>query len=182
MSVECPQCHKLNSDTAVTCPCGYDLHPRLRGSLYGRTIQDSAHLTKMWVEGMSHGRFVLGVGATFLVLILGEWVSLRLTSRRPSMAILWESFKFATTDLIGALMVGSISWVVVWVLLAYEGAGWRLCPKRITLITTMIAAVFFSLVRWGNPFVIAESVTGLITLAVAIAAYFAGSRGWLGRW
>jgi hypothetical protein len=136
----------------------------------------------MWVEGMSHGRFVLGVGATFLVLILGEWVSLRLTSRRPSMAILWESFKFATTDLIGALMVGSISWVVVWVLLAYEGAGWRLCPKRITLITTMIAAVFFSLVRWGNPFVIAESVTGLITLAVAIAAYFAGSRGWLGRW
>jgi hypothetical protein len=136
----------------------------------------------MWVDGMPYRQFVIGMGMTWLVLILGEWIWLRLTSRRPSMTILREGLQFATTDLVGAFMVGAISWVVVWVLLAYEGSGWRLCPKRITLITTMIAAAFFSLVRWGNPFVIAESVTGLLMLGVAIVAYYAGSRGWLGRW
>jgi hypothetical protein len=154
----------------------------MRGSPFGRAIEGSQDQSKMWVDGMPYRRFFLGVGVTWLVLLLGELTWLRLTSRRPSMAILKESVQFAATDLAGALMVGAIGWAVVWVLLAYEGSGWRLCPKRITLITTMTAAAFFSLVRWGNPFVIAESVTGLIMLAVAIAAYYAGCRGWLGRW
>ncbi|MFO0708143.1 MAG: hypothetical protein U0412_14955 [Nitrospira sp.] len=135
-------------------------------------------------ESFSYWHFGVGVGIIALLLTVGEGIRLKLDlgSRATSRLIL-DSLLIGFTDLAGALGIGALAWVAVWILLSYEGIRFRPCPKRTTLGAIACAAGLIFLGRLTPLDVISHYLLqGLLILAISIPAYFAGSRHWLGKW
>ena len=184
MPIECPRCLQTNVDSSLTCACGYDLTGQLR-----RRRSEPATLVvsipAAFSKEMRKRDFLLGIGTTWIALSIGEWVWIRpqLTTR-PAFELIKDSLLVGLTDLAGALFVGGLGWVGVWILLAYEESRRLLCPKRVTLSVTFVAAsLLFIIGRITNPALFTQYlIHGLIILAIAGFSYYAGSRGWLGKW
>lgn len=119
-----------------------------------------------------------------LLLTIGEGIRLKLDlGSRATSRLIVDSFLIGLTDLAGALAAGALAWMIVWVVLSYDEGRFRPCPKRTTLGATISAAVLIFLGRLTPPDLISHYfVQGLLFLAIAIPAYLAGSRHWLGKW
>jgi hypothetical protein len=133
---------------------------------------------------MSKEAFALGVILLWGILIFGEWIRIRpeLASRKP-FALLVDSTLLSLTDMVGALIIGALGWMAVWIILAYEGRRMRPCPKRTTLGVTVVAAALLYTSRWIAPGIQLQHVAhSVVILGIALFAYYAGSRHWLGRW
>jgi len=120
----------------------------------------------------------------WILLTIGEWVRMRpeLTLRKSS-NLIQDSILLSLTDLTGAMIIGALGWIVVWIMLSYEGRRLRPCPKRTTLAVTIVAAGLLFMSRWIASDVLAQHVIQIaIILGVAVFAYYAGSREWLGKW
>ena len=89
-----------------------------------------------------------------------------------------QPYRFA-----GALIIGALGWIVVWIILSYEGRLLHPCPKRTTLGITVVSAGLLFMSRWIAPGILAQHVVQMaIVLGIAVFAYYAGCRGWLGKW
>lgn len=180
MSIECPRCLLTNPDTTYICECGYDLVSQMQRrthSLGGGTRGGSGY-------GMSKEGFVLSIFMVWFLLIFGEWNRIRpeLKTREP-INLLADSIMLSLTDMAGALIIGALGWMVVWVILSYEGRRFRPCPRRTTLGVTVVAAGLLYLTRWIAPDIhMQHLVQAVVVLGVAVFAYYAGSRQWLGKW
>lgn len=184
MPIECPRCLLTNPDSTYTCECGFDLTPVLQK----RTIPSGKppHRTDHAIQeaGMSKDGFVLGIVMVWILLTFGEWLRMRpeLASRKP-LNLLADSVMLSLTDMAGALIIGALGWMVVWIILAYEGRRFRPCPKRTTLGVTVVSAGLLFISRWIAPDIQAQHVVhGVVVLGVAVFAYYAGCRQWLGKW
>ncbi len=183
MPIECPRCLLTNPDSRQTCECGYDLVTAIRKfqaepEIVRRRDRRSEH------SGMTREWFAVGVFAVWLLLVAGEWVRIRqeLTMRKP-LNLLRDSLLLSFTDLAGALLVGALGWVVVWIILAYEKRRLSPCPKRTTLGVTVVAAGLLFMGRWIAPDILMQHVVhAVIVLSIAVFSYYAGCRAWLGKW
>ena len=183
MPLECPRCLLINPDSTLTCKCGYDLTPQIR-KLPGATTVTSRRVerrvadTRLTKEG-----FAVGIVAVWILLIIGEWIRLRPElGMRNSLHLFRDSVLLSLTDLAGAMIIGALGWIVVWIILSYEGSL-RPCPKRTTLVVTIVSAALLFVSRWIAPDILAQHVVQLaIILGIAAVAYYAGCRGWLGKW
>ena len=133
---------------------------------------------------MTQEGFALGIVAVWLLLTIGEWIRIRPElGMRKSLNLFQDSILLSLTDLTGALIIGALGWTVVWIILSYEGRRLRPCPKRTTLAVTIVSAGLLFMSRWIAPDVLAQHVIQMaIILGIAVFAYFAGCRGWLGKW
>lgn len=184
MPIECPRCLQTNPDSSLTCDCGHDLTPLVRRRLVVRRAVPPTFQPEPVKESFTYWHFGVGVGIIALLLTVGEGIRLKLDlgSRATSRLIL-DSLLIGFTDLAGALGIGALAWVVVWILLSYEGIRFRPSPKRTTLGATACAAVLIFLGRLTPPDVISYYLLqGVLFLGISIPAYFAGSRHWLGKW
>lgn len=183
MPVECPRCLETNSDTNFSCSCGYDLTPFVRRRLVVSPQATDAHGRGRSRE-MTHWHFCIGIGIVWLILSLGEGFRLKLDlAARATSRLVGDSLLIGAADLAGALVAGVFAWIGVWVLLSYEAIRYRPCPKRTTLAVTIIAAALVFVARITPSGVIAQQVIqGLLIVSLMCAAYFAGSRRWLGKW
>lgn len=133
---------------------------------------------------MTKGWFIVGVLILWLLLIVGEGLRIRHElALRKQIDLLQDSLLLSLTDLAGALLVGALAWASVWVVLAYEGRRLSPCPKRTTLVATVVAAGLLFMTRLIAPDVLMQHVThAVIVLSIAAFSYYAGCRSWLGRW
>lgn len=182
MPVECPRCLLTNDDGVLICECGYDLVPHIRR----RRIAPTSAEPPMSVlsKEMRKRHFLLGLALIWLVLAAAEWQKLResVTGREP-VVLAWDSLWIGLADLAGALVIGALGWIGVWIARAYEERRLPLCPKRVTFGVTVAAAALILLARITNPIVVAEqAIHGLTILAIAGLSYDAGCRGWFGKW
>ena len=175
----------MNADSSLSCDCGHDLTALVRRRLTQRTASPApARLNPVLDKSLTHWHFSIGVAIVGILLIVGEGTRLKLDlgSRATSRLIL-DSILIGLTDLAGALAIGALGWMIVWVLLSYEEGRFRPCPKRTTLGTTACAAALIFLGRLTPPDLIGHYfVQGLMFFAIGIPAYLAGSRHWLGKW
>ncbi len=182
MPVECPRCLLTNADGVLICECGYDLvsHIRRRRVAPASAEPRLATLSKE----MPKRRFVIGLALIWLVLAAAEWQKLRQSvSGREPVELAWDSLWIGLADLGGALVIGALGWIGVWIARAYEERRLPLCPKRVTFGVTGAAAALILLARITNPVVVAEqAIHGLTILAIAGLSYYAGCRGWFGKW
>lgn len=184
MPIECPRCLQMNADSSLSCDCGHDLTTIVRRRLTQRTEAPKPAQHHVLEKPMTYWQFSIGVVIVGLLLTAGEGMRLKLDlgSRATSRLIL-DSALIGLTDLAGALAVGALAWMIVWVVLSYDEGRFRPCPKRTTLGATISAAVLIFLGRLTPPDVIGHYfVQSLLFLAVGIPAYLAGSRHWLGKW
>ncbi|MFO0773607.1 MAG: hypothetical protein U0172_02945 [Nitrospiraceae bacterium] len=175
-----------NSDQAVLCSCGYDLTQRFgrqRGAMKPPVAAAPTVVYEM--PEMSRGYFVIGIAAVWALLVVGEWwrVQRMVGSSRLDLGGIQEGLAWASASLLGAIAVGTVAWVSVWIIRSYEGLTHRLCPKRTTLLVTSVAAAGLYLIRFLTPTtVLGYAVPIVLLLIVAIFSYVAGSRQWIGRW
>ncbi|BCA57043.1 conserved membrane protein of unknown function [Nitrospira sp. KM1] len=181
MTMECPRCLATNPDTCLVCECGYDL-------LHKRTSLPSSfshrHAESDRDYGMSKEAFAVGIIVVLALLTFGEWMRIgpELTTRKPFDLIV-DSLLLSMTDMIGALIIGALGWMVVWIILAYEGRRLRPCPKRTTLAVTVVAAGLLFISRWIAPDIQTQHIVhAVVILGIAVFAYYAGCRHWLGKW
>lgn len=184
MPIECPRCLQMNADSALSCDCGHDLSPIVRRRLTQRTDLPHPSGNQVLEKPLSHWQFAVSVAIVGLLLAVGEGIRLKLDlGSRATSRLIVDSLLIGFTDLAGALAVGALAWMIVWVVLSYDEGRFRPCPKRTTLGATLSAAVLIFLGRLTPPDVIGHYfVQGLLFLAIAIPAYLAGSRHWLGKW
>lgn len=182
MAVECPRCLLTNPDSNLTCECGFDLTPQIRRQMLGDLSVRRKGATED--REMRKRDFFLGLGLVWLLLVAGEWSRMRPELRiRKSAELLLDCLLVGTTDLAGAMAIGIFGWIGVWIALAYEGRKMFLCPKRTTLAVTVVAAGLLFISRTLSPEILLQHVLhASILLAVAAFAYYAGCRGWLGKW
>lgn len=184
MSIECPRCLLTNPDSSHTCECGYDLTSVLRHRTTARPRDMQALRHRIQPEGMNKLHFAIGIGLVWVLLTIGEWWKIRpeFVARTPRQ-ILQDSILVSLTDLAGALVIGALGWIAVWIVLSYEGMRLRPCPKRTTLAVTVVAAGLLFLGRLAAPDILIQHVMhAVIVLGIAVFAYYAGCRGWLGKW
>jgi len=184
MPIECPRCLLTNPDTSHTCECGYDLMSHIQKRSFASAGALRRHDQGGQDYGMSKEGFLLGVIVIWMLLTFGEWLRIgpELKTRKP-FNLLTDSILLSMTDMAGALIIGALGWMVVWIILAYEGRRLRPCPKRTTLGVTVVAASLLFISRWIAPDIqIQHVVHAIVVLGVAVFAYFAGSRQWLGKW
>jgi len=133
---------------------------------------------------LTHWHFSIGVVIVGLLLIVGEGIRLKLDlGSRATSQLIVDSTLIGLTDLAGALGIGALAWMVVWVLLSYDEGRFHPCPKRTTLGVTICAAALIFLARLTPPDIASQYFNqGLVYLAIIIPAYLAGSRHWLGKW
>ncbi len=186
MPIECPRCLQMNADSSLSCDCGHDLTTIVRRRLTQRpdapkTRPVGNHALE---KPLTYWQFSIGVAIVGLLLMTGEGLRLKLDlGSRATSRLIVDSMLIGLTDLAGALAVGALAWMIVWVALSYDEGRFRPCPKRTTLGATISAAVLIFLGRLTPPDVIGHYfVQGLLFLAVGIPAYLAGSRHWLGKW
>lgn len=183
MPIECPRCLLNNPDSRHICECGYDLTSVMQTL---QSIPQSHRSRDRQVEdrGMTKEWFVVGLLILWSLLIVGEGLRIRHElSLRKRVDLLQDSLLLSLTDLAGALLVGALAWVGVWVILAYEGRRLSPCPKRTTLVATVIAAGLLFMTRLIAPDILMQHVThAVIVLSIAVFSYYAGCRGWLGKW
>ena len=184
MPIECPRCLQMNADSSLSCDCGHDLTTLVRRRLTQRTDPLRPHRNQIIEKPMTHWQFAIGVTIVGLLLTAGEGIRLKLDlGSRATSRLIVDSVLIGLTDLAGALAVGALAWMIVWVVLSYEEGRIRPCPKRTTLGATISAAALIFLGRLTPPDVISHYfVQGLLILAIGILAYLAGSRHWLGKW
>lgn len=184
MPVECPRCLETNPDSNFSCSCGYDLTPIVRRRLVVAPAQPTATQGRARQREMTHWHFFVGIGIVWLILSLGEGFRLKLDlAARATSRLVGDSLLIGAADLAGALVGGALAWIGVWVMRSYEAIRYRPCPKRTTLAATIIAAALVFVARITPPGVIAQQVIqALIIISLMGAAYFAGSRRWLGKW
>jgi hypothetical protein len=184
MPVECPRCLETNSDSSFTCSCGYDLTPLVRRRLVAERPRGAQEPPHSRSREMSHWHFFVGVGIVWLLLSLGEGFKLKLDlASRATSRLVGDSLMIGAADLAGALVGGALAWIAVWVMRSYEAIRYRPCPKRTTLATTIVSAMLIFAGRITPSGVIAQQIIqGLIIVSLMGAAYFAGSRRWLGKW
>jgi len=184
MPIECPRCLQMNADSSLSCDCGHDLTTLVRRRLTQRTDPLRPHRSQIIEKLMTHWQFAIGVTIVGLLLTAGEGIRLKLDlGSRATSRLIVDSVLIGLTDLAGALAVGALAWMIVWVVLSYEEGRIRPCPKRTTLGATISAAALIFLGRLTPPDVISHYfVQGLLILAIGIPAYLAGSRHWLGKW
>ena len=184
MPIECPRCLSTNSDSTPTCECGYDLTRQIR-KLAGRTTRTFQKMERRVADsGMTKEGFAVGLVVVWILLTIGEWIRIQpeFTLRRSG-NLTQDSVLLSLTDLAGALLLGTLGWFVVRIILAYEGRRFSPCPKRTTLAVTIVSAGLLFMSRWIAPDVLAQHVMQIaITLSIAVFAYYAGCRGWLGKW
>lgn len=182
MPIECPRCLLTNDDGVLTCECGYDLVPRITQ----RRVAPTAEKPRMavWSKEMRKRHFLIGSALIWLVLAAAEWQRLRRSlTGRDSVELAWDSLWIGLADLGGALVIGAVGWVGVWIARAYEERRLLLCPKRVSFGITVAAAALILFARITNPVIVAEqAIHGLVILAIAGVSYYAGCRGWLGKW
>lgn len=184
MPLECPRCLFTNSDSASSCECGYDFTPQIRKVTGATTVIFRRVDRRIEDSGMTQEGFALGIVEVWLLLTIGEWVRIRPElGMRKSLNLIQDSILLSLTDLAGALIIGALGWIVVWIILSYEGRRLRPCPKRTTLAVTIVSAGLLFMSRWIAPDVLVQHVMQMaIILGIAVFAYFAGCRGWLGKW
>lgn len=184
MPLECPRCLLTNPDSTLTCECGYDLTKKIRKLPAATTVTFRRVERRVADSGMTKEGFAIGVFAVWVLLTVGEWIRLRPgLGMRKSLHLLQDSVLLSLTDLAGAIIIGALGWIMVWILLSYEGLRFRPCPKRTTLAVTIVSAGLLFMSRWIATDILAQHVTQIaITLGVAVFAYYAGCRGWLGKW
>lgn len=184
MAIECPRCLMSNPDHAVLCSCGYDLTLLLTRQRPGRIgTQPSGPVYEM--PQMSRGYFVAGIAGVWTLLVVGEWwrVQRMAGSDRLDLSGIQEGVAWATFSLAGAMAMGALAWIVVWIIRSYEGFKYRFCPKRTTLLVTSVAAAGLYLIRFLTPTTVLGYVVPIVLLLIVSAlSYVAGSRQWLGRW
>ena len=184
MPLECPRCLFTNSDSASTCECGHDLTPQIRKVTGATTVTFRRVDRRIAKSGMSTEGFAVGMIAVWILLMIGEWVRIRPEfTLRKSSHLIQDCILLSLTDLAGALIIGALGWIVVWIILSYEGRRLRPCPKRTTLAVTIVSAGLLFMSRWVAPGILMQHVMQMaIILGIAVFAYFAGCRGWLGKW
>ncbi len=184
MPLECPRCLLTNSDSTPICECGYDLTQQILKVTGATTVTFRRVERRVADPGMTKEAFAVGMVAVWVLLTIGEWIRIRPDFRlRKSSNLIQDSILLSLTDLAGAMIIGALGWIVVWVILSYEGRRLRPCPKRTTLAVTVVSAGLLFMSRWIAPDVLAQHVIQMaITLGVAVFAYYAGCRGWLGKW
>jgi hypothetical protein len=184
MPVECPRCLQMNADSSLSCDCGHDLTTLVRRRLTQRTDPTKPIGNQAQEKPLTYWQFSIGVAIIGLLLTVSEGIRLKLDlGTRATSRLIVDSALIGLTDLAGALAVGALAWMIVWVMLSYEEGRFRPCPKRTTLGATISAAVLIFLGRLAPPDVISHYfVQGLLFLAIGIPAYLAGSRHWLGKW
>lgn len=140
--------------------------------------------TEVLEKPLTHWLFSIGVAIVGLLLIVAEGIRLKLDlGSRATSRLVVDSALIGLTDLAGALGIGALAWMIVWVLRSYDEGRFRPCPKRTTLGTTITAAALIFLGRLTPPDIASHYfIQGLVYLAIAIPAYLAGSRHWLGKW
>ncbi|MDP1767717.1 MAG: hypothetical protein Q8L74_02805 [Nitrospirota bacterium] len=133
---------------------------------------------------MTQEGFAIGMIVVWILLTIGEWIRIRPElGMRKSLSLVQDSILLSLTDLAGAMIIGALGWIVVWIILSYEGRRLRPCPKRTTLAVTVVSAGLLFMSRWIAPDVLVQHVIQMaIILSIAVFAYFAGCRGWLGKW
>jgi hypothetical protein len=184
MPFECPRCLLTHADTVQYCECGYDFTPHFEGLSFSEA-KPIAQRPRLFSHEMGRSSFVFGMILIWLALSVGELYRIRAElPRRPKMELALSSLMVGLTDLAGALVVGAIGWACVWIALAAQSKrDGSLCPKRTTFVVTLIAAGVLFVTRTIEPSVLVQHVMQILfVLAVAIASYYAGCRGWLGRW
>ena len=184
MPIECPRCLQMNADSSLSCDCGHDLTPLVRRRLMLRTDLPSPPSNQILEKPLTHWLFSIGVAIVGFLLVVGEGIRLKLDlGSRATSRLIVDSILIGFTDLAGALAVGALAWMIVWVVLSYDEGRFRPCPKRTTLGATISAAGLIFLGRLTPPDVISHYfLQGLLFLAIGIPAYLAGSRHWLGKW
>jgi hypothetical protein len=184
MPVECPRCLETNPDSSFTCSCGYDLTPLVRRRLVAERPRGAADAPRARTREMSYWNFFVGVGVVWLLLALGEGFKLKLDlASRATSRLIGDSLFIGAADLTGALVGGALAWIGVWIMRSYEAIRYRPCPKRATLAATIVAAMLIFAGRITPSGVIAQQIIqGLTIVSLMGAAYFAGSRRWLGKW
>ncbi len=184
MPIECPRCLLTNLDSSHTCECGYDLTAQVV-KLKPILTEPARRPERAQPDlGMSKEWFLVGVLVVWALLTLGEWLRIRpeLASRK-ALSLLTDSLLLSLTDMFGALIIGALGWIVVWIMLSYEGRRLRPCPKRTTLAVTVVAGTLLFFTRLISPDVLMQHVIhAVIVLGVAVFSYYAGCRGWLGKW
>lgn len=184
MPIECPRCLQMNADSALSCDCGHDLTTLVRRRLTQRTDPAKPIGNHAREKPLTYWQFSIGVAIIGLLLTVSEGIRLKLDlGTRATSRLILDSALIGLTDLTGALAVGALAWMIVWVVLSYEEGRFRPCPKRTTLGATISAAVLIFLGRLTPPDVISHYfLQALLFLAIGIPAYLAGSRHWLGKW
>lgn len=174
----------MNADSTLACDCGHDLSSIVRRRLTQRTDPRPSSGTPVLEKPLTHWQFVIGVAIVGLLLTMGEGIRLKLDlGSRATSRLIIDSLLIGLTDLAGALAIGALAWMAVWVFLSYDARRFRPCPKRTTLGATLSAAALIFLGRLTPPDIASHYlVQGLIYLAIVIPAYLAGSRHWLGKW
>lgn len=184
MALECPRCLLSHPDHTVLCSCGYDLSQRMTRQRPVRQAPAPPVVVYEMPE-MSRPYFLLGIVAVWAMLVVGEWWRVQRLSGTPRLDLsgIQEGIAWASASLLGAIAVGSVAWVIVWIIRSYEGLTHRLCPKRTTLLVTSVAAAGLYLIRFLTPTtVLGYAVPIVLLLLVATLSYLAGARQWLGRW
>lgn len=184
MPIECPRCLEMNADSTLSCTCGHDLTPLVRRRLTQRTDPPASIRNQVLEKPFTPWQFSIGVAIVGLLLTIGEGLRLKLDlGSRATSRLIMDSLLIGFTDLAGALAIGALAWMIVWVILSYDEGRFRPCPKRTTLGATISAAVLIFLGRVAPPDVATHYlVQSLVFFAIGIPAYFAGSRHWLGKW
>lgn len=184
MPLECPRCLLTNPDTVVLCECGYDFTPHYQRSPFHRGEAISKSRRPLFRRQMHKGSFFLGVTLLWLALSVGELYRIRIElPRRPMAELALSSLMVGLTDLLGALVIGTIGWACVWIAMSSHGRPVRLCPRRTTFVVTLLAAAVLFVIRTVEPTVLIQHVAGgLAIIALAVFSYYAGTRQWLGKW
>lgn len=183
MPLECPRCLLTNPDTALFCECGYDFTPHFQRLPFHRGAAAKSR-RPLFKRQMHKGSFIFGVTLIWLALSAGELYRIRIElPRRPIAELALSSLMVGLTDLVGALVIGTIGWACVWIAMSSHGRPVRLCPRRTTFVVTLLAAAVLFVIRTVEPTVLIQHVAGgLAIIALAVFSYYAGTRQWLGKW
>ncbi|GMV50212.1 hypothetical protein FBQ96_02825 [Nitrospirales bacterium NOB] len=185
MPLECPRCLMSNPDAVQFCECGYDFTPHFQGLPFKSAAAQKPKRKRLFSDEMSRGSFLLGIILIWLALSVGELYRIRLElPRHPKADLGVSSLLVGLTDLAAALVVGALGWAFGWIVLAAQSKrDGSLCPKRTTFLVTLVAAAVLFATRTIEPSVLVQHVMQtLFVLAIAIVSYYAGCRGWLGKW
>lgn len=184
MPLECPRCLLTNPDTVLFCECGYDFTPHFQRLPFNKGEATAKGTRPLFKRQMLKSTFFLGIVLIWMGLSAGELYRIRIElPRRPIFELALSSLMVGLTDLVGALVIGTISWACVWIAMSSHGHPARLCPRRTTFVVTLLAAAVMFVIRTIEPSVLMQHIAeGLAIVALAMLSYYAGTRNWLGKW
>jgi hypothetical protein len=184
MPLECPRCLLTNPDSVLFCECGYDFTPHFQRSPFSQGDGSVRSRRPLFKRQMLKSSFVFGILLIWVALSIGELHRIRIElPRRPIGELALSSLMVGLTDLIGALVVGTIGWACVWIAMSSQGHPARLCPRRVTFVVTLFASAVLFLIRTIEPTVLVQHIAEILALFALVAfSYYAGSRHWLGKW